>query len=241
MQKMILAELFKRPIAYQPIVAKAVGSVKLGIFWSQLYYWSDKTSDAEGWIYKTQKDIYEETSLSRKEQETARRDGRNLGLIEEKLAGQPARVHYKISMDRMLEVIEEYLRAREHGQQKLIPEKVTQTGTIAYLDKIPEKDLIEIGKKYQVTRKFILDRADDVITYCQAKNKMYRNYNAALKNFVKKHLERYPEQRIKKPTASVIINTSEPINKERSPAEQSKLNKTLADMREKLKTKITMK
>ena len=124
MDKTILNEFLKRPIAYQPIVAKAIGSVKLGILWSQFYYWSDKTKDENGWIYKTRDDIYNETALSRREQETARRDGRNLGLIEEKLAGQPAKLHYRINYDRMIEIIENYLKKRDKANPKKLFKKV---------------------------------------------------------------------------------------------------------------------
>ena len=67
----MIEELLKRPIAYNPIVAKAFGSVKLGILWSQIYYWTDKTKDPDGWIYKTQNEVFDETGLSRREQETA--------------------------------------------------------------------------------------------------------------------------------------------------------------------------
>ena len=116
MKQTIITELLKRPIAYNAIVAKAVGSVKLGILWSQLYYWHDKTGNKEGWIYKTQKDIYEETGLSRKEQETARSIGRKLGMIEEKLAGQPATVHFRIDLLKTEKIIKDYFEKQVQGQ-----------------------------------------------------------------------------------------------------------------------------
>lgn len=115
-QKAIILELLGRPVAYITQIAKATKSVKLGILWSQLNYWSDKTRDAEGWIYKTQAELYDETGMSRKEQETARRHGRKIGIIEEKLAGQPATVHFKINYERTVEVIEKYLEDKIKGQ-----------------------------------------------------------------------------------------------------------------------------
>jgi len=116
MKQTIITELLKRPVAYNAIVAKAVGSVKLGILWSQLYYWHDKTKDPDGWIYKTQKDIYEETGLSRKEQETARGIGKKLGVLEEKIAGQPATVHFRIDLLKAQDIIEEYFEKQVQGQ-----------------------------------------------------------------------------------------------------------------------------
>ena len=235
--KFILAEFLKRPIAYQPVIAKAVGSVKLGILFSQLYYWSDKTNDPEGWIYKTQKDIYEETALSRKEQETARRDARGLGLIEEKLVGQPATVHFRIDVGRLLELINVHLQKQIPGQLPLIPDKVKATSTLAYLESIPEADIKALSEKYNVGKKFILDRADDVITYCQSKNKTYRNYNATLCNFIKTDLKKNPEQ---KQNAGAGFKTVKIDIKPRTPEEQERVNKKLAEVRASLSNKLRM-
>ena len=56
-----------KPIAYLPDLAKALGSVKAGLFLSQLLYWMDKGADEDGWLYKTREELYDETGLSRKE------------------------------------------------------------------------------------------------------------------------------------------------------------------------------
>jgi len=235
--RFILEEFMKRPVAYQTGIAKAVGSVKLGILFSQLHYWSSRTNDPEGWIYKTQKDIYEETALSRKEQETARRDARGLGLIEEKLAGQPATVHFRINFDRLVEIINEYSQKQIHGQLPLIPDKVKATSTLAYLESIPEADIKALSEKYNVGKKFILDRADDVITYCKSQNKTYRNYNATLCNFIKTDLAKHPEQkqRTRENVKSVQIDI-----KPRTPEEQERVNKKLAEVRASLGNKLRM-
>ncbi len=104
-----IKELLKRPVAYQPVIAKAIGSVKLTILWCQLYYWSDKTNDPEGWIYKTRQDVFNETGMKRKEQETARKIGEKLGVLECIVRGMPPKVHFKIDEERMIELIERYL------------------------------------------------------------------------------------------------------------------------------------
>jgi len=109
MQHTIIKELLKRPIAYQAVIAKTFGSVKLALMWSQLYYWSDKTKDREGWIYKTQVEMFDETGLSRKEQDTARKLAEKLGVLEEKLAGSPPKIHYRIDFERTIELVGEYL------------------------------------------------------------------------------------------------------------------------------------
>ena len=193
----IIKEFLKRPIAYQPILGKAFGSINLGILWSQLYYWRDKGSDQEGWIYKNQADIYDETGLSRREQETARKIGRQLRVLEERVSGQPPTVHFRIDEDRALEVINHYLLERERGQLKLIPETKPDknTSSIGYLKNIPADDLKELSNKYEVDEKFILARAEDVIDYCEAKGRAYKDYKAALRNFIKSEIRRHPDER----------------------------------------------
>lgn len=69
-------------VAYYPSLTKKLGSVNASILLAQFIYWHDKTAHPLG-VYKTQDEIYDETGLSRKEQETARRILRKLGLITE--------------------------------------------------------------------------------------------------------------------------------------------------------------
>lgn len=187
----ILSEFLKRPIAYQPILAKAFGSVKLGIFWSQLYYWHDKGSDPEGWIYKTSAQMADETGLSRKEQETARKLGMSLGIIEEKLAGQPATIHYRIDIDAAMAVLENYIASQRQGQLKIIQDKPSGHGSLGYLRQLPDEDKEELAAKYGVPHEFVSKCAEDVIDYCEAKGKTYRDYKAALRNFIKSSTARY--------------------------------------------------
>lgn len=109
--------MFQRVVAYTPIVAKATGSVKLTILWNQIYYWSDKTEDPDGWIFKTHVDIFQETGLSRKETDTARALGKKIGVLESVVMGTPPKVHYRVDMDAMIEVIGKYLE-KHPGPEK---------------------------------------------------------------------------------------------------------------------------
>jgi len=111
----MIEELLKRPIAYNPIVAKAFGSVKLGILWSQIYYWTDKTKDPDGWIYKTQNEVFDETGLSRREQETARKIGEKLGVLESEVKGTPPKVNYRINIGKTIELIDEYIKENKQA------------------------------------------------------------------------------------------------------------------------------
>lgn len=92
-----MMELLDRPIAFHRIFVTWTGSVKAALMLSQLFYWSKRTSNKDGWIYKTSRDWTEETGLTRREQEKARRILRNKNLIEEKIYGIPAMLHFRIS------------------------------------------------------------------------------------------------------------------------------------------------
>lgn len=113
MEQKIIYELLKRPIAYHPAIAKAFGSVQLAIFWSQLYYWKDKGKDPEGWIYKTSEEIFNETGLKRRGQETARKKAEKLGIIEELKKGMPAKLHYRIDMEQTIKILAKHCKGME--------------------------------------------------------------------------------------------------------------------------------
>jgi hypothetical protein len=107
LQNTITSLLTDRPIAYHPVIAKALKSVTAGVFLSQFLYWTPRTKDPHGWIYKTQADIYEETSLTRREQETARRILRDKGVLEEKKAGVPCRLYFRVNKDALVTLLGE--------------------------------------------------------------------------------------------------------------------------------------
>jgi hypothetical protein len=98
-----------RPIAYHASLARALKSVTAGILLSQLLYWMERGgSDEDGWIWKTRDELEEETALTRTEQETARKVLVKAGVMEEKLRGVPARMHFRITevhMERLIELL----------------------------------------------------------------------------------------------------------------------------------------
>jgi hypothetical protein len=105
LQQAIESILTDRPIAYHAVLAKAVGSATAGIFLSQLLYWTPRAQDKDGWIYKTQEDIYGETALTRWEQETARKKLRSVGILVEKRAGVPSRLFFRIDMGALVKLL----------------------------------------------------------------------------------------------------------------------------------------
>jgi hypothetical protein len=94
-----------RVIGYRPKLAKLFGGVTVEIFFEQIFYWQDK-ADPEFGVYKTQEDLEEETGLSRREQETARKKLRNLGILIETHKRLEHKIYYKIdtaALDRFLQ------------------------------------------------------------------------------------------------------------------------------------------
>ena len=96
----IIAVLGDRPVAYHPALGQAIG-VKEAVFVCQLLYWDGKGKTPGGWIYKTQTEWTEETGLSRYEQETVRKHLIKSGLLEEKRAGMPARLFYRLNWQKL--------------------------------------------------------------------------------------------------------------------------------------------
>lgn len=100
-EEFTLEDALDEPIAYRRVFALWVGACG-AIFLSQAHYWSQRTSDPEGWFYKTRKEWEYETGLTRYEQETARKKSIKAGFLEERLGGNPARMYYRFSLEPLL-------------------------------------------------------------------------------------------------------------------------------------------
>ena len=108
MQVELITTLLERTIAYHPMFRDVAGSTVGGVFLSQVYYWSTGgriPSQRAGWFYKTGKEWQLETRLTRSEQVRARRDLKKAGLLEEKLRGRPAKLFYRLNLNRLFECI----------------------------------------------------------------------------------------------------------------------------------------
>jgi hypothetical protein len=96
-----------RPVAYRPEIAKALKDVKSAILLSQFLYWSKTKTVVErgGWFYKTSSEIYEETGLSKQEQETARKKLTEYYILETKRVGMPAQNWYRVDLKKLISVL----------------------------------------------------------------------------------------------------------------------------------------
>ena len=85
-----------------------MGDLAGAVFVDQLVFWCRqeiRKSDPEGWVYKTQSD-WSEFALSRRDVERSRTKLIDLDVIEAKLMGVPARMHYRIKYLNLAKLIE---------------------------------------------------------------------------------------------------------------------------------------
>ena len=107
----VWAILGDRPVAYHPALAKALGNdIPAALFLAQIMYWSDKGTWKPGWVAKTQPDIYNETALTRSQQERVRRKLVKLGVLSEKLMDVPARLYFRVHFPALTKILTAWLK-----------------------------------------------------------------------------------------------------------------------------------
>jgi len=100
-----LADLLDRPIAFHRSFVTLTGSVNAALILSQAIYWQTRVSEKNnGWWYKSRAQWRDETGLSRREQETARKRLRNRGILLEERRGMPARIWYRVNRAQFSEI-----------------------------------------------------------------------------------------------------------------------------------------
>lgn len=107
--------LLDRPIAFHRCFVTLTGSITAALMLSQAVYWQQRTKHEDGWWFKTRDEWTEETGMSRREQETARRRLRQLGLLHEERRGVPAQLWYRVDEIRLLELLEKLAQTAPSG------------------------------------------------------------------------------------------------------------------------------
>lgn len=123
-----------------------------------------------------------------------------------------------------------------------VPTVAVTEKSINWIRNLPETEISELCQKYRVDSSTIRACTEDLIDYCESKGRKYANYKAALRNFIKNHIERHPEC-VRKQT--IPTETQQVIEKKenRTPEEQAAMNAKMQEMREareKFKNKISM-
>jgi len=98
-----LTTILDRPIAFHRGLIPIAGSVTAALMLSQAIYWAKRTTDGDGWFWKTQQEWFEECGLSRKEQESARARLRKTTFWHEVKRGQQGRIYFRVDLIKLLE------------------------------------------------------------------------------------------------------------------------------------------
>jgi len=94
--------MFDRPIAFHREFVVLTGSITAALFLSQAVYWTKRTKEPDGWFYKSRAEWQEETGMSRREQETARKKLKALGIIrEDRRGGMNPTTYFWVDTDRL--------------------------------------------------------------------------------------------------------------------------------------------
>ncbi len=107
-----------RPIAFNREFVRIGAGITGALMLSQAVYWSKRTKSREGWFYKTQSEWEEETGLTRREQETARKRLVSAGVLEEKRQGIPCRMFFRVDMGVLSRAV--------YGQHTRLPDSDNQ-------------------------------------------------------------------------------------------------------------------
>lgn len=101
-----LSALLGKPIAFHRIYVQLAGSITAALMLSQAVYWSQRPSQPDGSFWKTTEEWEEETGLSRREQDTARKALRRLPFWYEKRRGIPAKMFYRVDLNGLFEFLQ---------------------------------------------------------------------------------------------------------------------------------------
>lgn len=104
LNKVVLNLLSARPIAFIPALGHLAKSANAGLFLSQILYWQGKGKNAK-WSYHTIQQVYEETCLSRTEQDTAIKIWKKLGVLEQRNFQVPRKRHFRVDTKKLLELL----------------------------------------------------------------------------------------------------------------------------------------
>jgi hypothetical protein len=121
-----------RIVGYSPDLARIVGGATIGLFLSQLLFLSDKGANPEGWVYKSEAEMGQETGLTKREQQTARRKLLSLGVIVIMRGGWKNTYHFKVIWEKLYQVIAGFqwpqnVPTQKIEQQQNVPTEPVQT------------------------------------------------------------------------------------------------------------------
>ena len=104
----LLLQLFDVPVSFHRCLIPLAGGVTAALMLSHAIATAQELDPSqEGWFLKSREQWKAETGLSRWELETARRALREAGFVQERRAGLPARLYYRVCADRICQALRE--------------------------------------------------------------------------------------------------------------------------------------
>lgn len=97
-------------------LTRITGSVESSLLLSQIIYWTDRTKNSDGWIYKTYQEWQEEIGLKKCRIISAKKKLESMGIIVTKVKknykGVPV-IHYRLLVGSLLQTIDDYYSGRK--------------------------------------------------------------------------------------------------------------------------------
>ena len=108
----LLLEVMEEPICIHRCLLTLTKSITAALMLTYAnYQMQDLPPEADGWFAKSQDDWLTELGLSRFEQEGARKILRNMGVLEEKRVGMPAKLHFRVNGQKLLQILSDQARS----------------------------------------------------------------------------------------------------------------------------------
>lgn len=96
-----------RPIAFQRSFVRLTGSITAALFLSQAIYWTLRSQTGDGWFYKTARGWEDETGMTRREQDSARKRLGELGVLCEEKRDWPSRTYFRVDEEKLASCLAE--------------------------------------------------------------------------------------------------------------------------------------
>ncbi|TSC86715.1 MAG: phage protein [Microgenomates group bacterium Gr01-1014_7] len=145
-----------RPIAYDPALSAVTGSVKTGLFLSQLLFWAGLGRDKE-WTFKTIAEIKQEIGLSRDEQDVCISKLKAKGIISTARKGIPGKRHFRVNFLVLSELIKVYTSHCGKPTNNIVanPQCITENTSEKKEIYIKRKNIKKQFKKQEKTNTYI--------------------------------------------------------------------------------------
>lgn len=150
---MKITDLLDRPIAYHRVFVTLTGSVKAAVLLSQAVYWQKRTSRKDGWFYKSYGEWEDETGLTRREMDTARRDCEKYLLTD--LRGVPATLFWKVDEDALVADLFQFVQNVQTGMNESAKQvsakrtNINRTETTTETTTNEDEALAQISQAYE--------------------------------------------------------------------------------------------